>query len=262
VCIDSIALWIRLYDLPPVMMKEAVAKQLCGKIGEFIKMDACFPGYMRDRVNFPLSKALVPKLKIKIKGKGIMVIKVRYENVPHFCCTCGCMGHAALNCEEEEADDHEIKFGEDLRASPPKRSREITVTQAVIRVVRPLSHAGVYSPRVVGSTKERRAGCSAQDEGTATSANGQAMHGKDVAQELAAGVNDLHVEENLARDNHADSMHYRKERVSFGTNTTTDDESSDNGSNMKIELKPTTAVERFQTRKFEERGTVKRKDLS
>jgi hypothetical protein len=66
----------------------------------------------------------------------------------------------------------------------------------------------------------------------------------------------------LARDNHADSMHYRKERVSFGTNTTTDDESSDNGSNMKIELKPTTAVERFQTRKFEERGTVKRKDLS
>jgi hypothetical protein len=47
--IDSIALWARLYDLPPVMMKETFARQLGGggQIGRLIKMDARYLGYMR-----------------------------------------------------------------------------------------------------------------------------------------------------------------------------------------------------------------------
>jgi hypothetical protein len=36
----------------------------------------------------------------------------RYENVPHFCFTCGRVGHAAANCEEGKLEDHGIKFGE------------------------------------------------------------------------------------------------------------------------------------------------------
>jgi hypothetical protein len=124
VCIDSIGMWVRLYDLPPIMMKEGVAKQLSVDLAEYIKMDSRFPGYMCVRALFPLKKALVPQLKVKIKGRGCMVIKVKYENVPYFCFTCGCLGHAVANCEEE-VHDHEVKFSEDLRASPPKRSREI-----------------------------------------------------------------------------------------------------------------------------------------
>jgi hypothetical protein len=79
----------------------------------------------------------VPQLKIKIKGRGSMEIKVKYENVPHFCSTCGRMGHAAANCGQE-AHDHEIIFGEDLSASPPKRTREIMIHQGPSRTVRPL----------------------------------------------------------------------------------------------------------------------------
>jgi hypothetical protein len=70
------------------MMKGAFAKQLGRQLGKFIGMDTRYPGYMRVRVDFPLHKALVPNLKVKIKGKGIMLITVRYENVPHFCFTC------------------------------------------------------------------------------------------------------------------------------------------------------------------------------
>jgi hypothetical protein len=44
--IESIGLWIRLYDLPPVMIKEASARQLGGQISKFIKMDVRYPGYM------------------------------------------------------------------------------------------------------------------------------------------------------------------------------------------------------------------------
>jgi hypothetical protein len=46
-----------------------------------------------------------------------MNITVRYENVLHCCFSCGCIGHAAMNCEEAE-EDLSVKFGEELCASP------------------------------------------------------------------------------------------------------------------------------------------------
>jgi hypothetical protein len=62
-----------------------------------------------------------------------MLIKVKYEKVPHFCFTCGCIGHAAANCEQNSLV-HEVKFGEDLWASPPKCTREITINTGTLRV--------------------------------------------------------------------------------------------------------------------------------
>jgi hypothetical protein len=84
VCIDSISLWVRLYDVPPVMMKEAVARQLSTELGKFVIMDGRSPGYLRVRVLFPLKQALVPQLKIKIKGRGCMVIKVSMKTYHNF----------------------------------------------------------------------------------------------------------------------------------------------------------------------------------
>jgi hypothetical protein len=37
------------------------------------------------------------------------------------------MGHAVMNYEEEGAEEGSIKFGEELRASPPRRVWEINV---------------------------------------------------------------------------------------------------------------------------------------
>jgi hypothetical protein len=56
--IHSLGLWVRIYDLPPTMMKEGVAKVLGGQLGRFIKMDNRFPGYLRVRVEYPLEKPL------------------------------------------------------------------------------------------------------------------------------------------------------------------------------------------------------------
>jgi hypothetical protein len=103
--IQSIAMWIRFYDSPPAMMKEAVARQLGGQFGKYIKMDCRYLGYMRVRVEFPLNKLLVQQMKVKIKERGLMVITLRYENVPLFCFAYGRMGHA-VNCEDEvQLDD-------------------------------------------------------------------------------------------------------------------------------------------------------------
>jgi hypothetical protein len=85
----------------------------------------------------------VSQFKVKIKGKGVITIDVRYENVPHFCFSCGRLGHAAQTCEEGEPEMAGTRFGEELRASPQKWVREITISQFASNVVRPLFQAGV-----------------------------------------------------------------------------------------------------------------------
>jgi hypothetical protein len=67
-----------------------------------------------------------------------MPITLRYENVPHFCFSCGRIGHVVLSCEEEENVDQGVRFGEELRPSPPKRVRDISVKPMASRVARPL----------------------------------------------------------------------------------------------------------------------------
>jgi hypothetical protein len=78
------------------MMKEVFAKQLSGQLGKFLKMNLRFTGYMCVGVEYPLHKALILELKVKIKGRGLMLIIVRYENVPYFCFTCKRIGHVTL----------------------------------------------------------------------------------------------------------------------------------------------------------------------
>jgi hypothetical protein len=90
------------------------------------------------RVDYPLEKPLMPQLMVKIKGHGQLPITLRYENVSQFCFSCGHIGHTAMNCEKVMEDDHDVRYGEELHASPPRRVKEIVVRQLDARVARPL----------------------------------------------------------------------------------------------------------------------------
>jgi hypothetical protein len=135
--IIDIALWVRLYDLPQVMMKEVVFRQLENQLGKFVKMDVSFTGYMCVCVEFPLHKALVPELKVKIKGRGVMQITVQYKNVPFFCFTCSRMGHAVINCNRGEQEEQTVRY-EELRAFPSRRARVVTTRQQDLKAFRSL----------------------------------------------------------------------------------------------------------------------------
>jgi hypothetical protein len=95
--IQSIGLWVRLYDLPAAMMKPTIAQKLGEQLGEFLKMDTRFPGYLCIRVRYPLGKPLMSSLAVTVKGRGQMLITLRYKNMPHFCFSCGRIGHAVVN---------------------------------------------------------------------------------------------------------------------------------------------------------------------
>jgi hypothetical protein len=151
ISIKSLRLWVRFYDMPPTMMKSCFANQLGGQLGTMITSDSRYPGYLQVRLEYPLEKPLVPQLKVKVKGRGPMLITLWYENVPHFCFACGRIGHATLNCDGEAKEEQGVSFDEELRASPPKRVRDITLQPVSRSVARPLFQV----PGMVGRQRSK-----------------------------------------------------------------------------------------------------------
>jgi hypothetical protein len=80
-----------------------------------------------------------------------MQILARYENFPHFCFTCGRIGHAAFNCEQEESEEQAVRYGEELRASLSKRVREINIRQPDVKAVKYLFQTALYEADAPGA---------------------------------------------------------------------------------------------------------------
>jgi hypothetical protein len=244
------------------MMKEAVARQLGGQLGKYIKMDCRYPGYMRVCVEFPLNKLPVRQMKVKIKERGLMVITLRYENVSLFCFAYGRMDHA-VNCEDEvQLDDQCIKFGEELSASPPKRAKEIIVKQVAASMVKPLFQVGVYgamakngshasrgSPRTC-ETKLDIGGKETLPFMQGSKAVQSDRLNKFISADLAAGVNDMYMGAQRGLVENAMQGRDRKDRVSVGTDMTPDDTVSTGASMPEVEQHLATTGERLHARKF------------
>lgn len=73
--LQSIPLWIQIYDLRPVMMTEKVGYALGDQMGlKVLEVDVEANGrnngeFFRIRVEWPVEKPLITKLAIKPKGK-------------------------------------------------------------------------------------------------------------------------------------------------------------------------------------------------
>jgi hypothetical protein len=84
VTIESILLWIRIYDIPVSMMTKAFVTVLGEKVGRVMEVGDAIRDFKRVRIDFDLSKALMPHVSIKVRGKGVLEFVVKYESVPHF----------------------------------------------------------------------------------------------------------------------------------------------------------------------------------
>jgi hypothetical protein len=210
--ITSIALWIMLYDLPEAMMKEIFAKQIGCQLGKYIKINTRFPSYMRVRVEYPLHMALVPELKVKIKGRGLMLVVVQYKNVPLFCFTWGRMGHAVANCEQGEAEEHAIKYGGELRASPPRWVREITLRQPDSKVAKTLFQTTMLSASGIGGNRHRQWRSAGQEvKERVVDNSGQGQEGLDQWGEHSSGNSGQHVNVEAKSNTENKNMQVRQE---------------------------------------------------
>lgn len=101
VAINSIALWVRIYDIPITMITEGFARALGGKIGRVLEVGHAVNNYKRVRVDFALEKIIMRMVQQKVQGHDEMEFLVRYENIPNFCFGCGRIGHDQCECPDE-----------------------------------------------------------------------------------------------------------------------------------------------------------------
>jgi len=156
VSIDSIALWVRIYDIPIHMITEGFARALGAKIGRVLEVGRAIMDYKRVRVDFPLANPLMPVVCQKVRGSGEMMFKVRYENVPNFCFGCGRIGHAQEDCPDENLTKGGVIFAKALQCSPQKNEvgRSMTIPSGDMGARRGLNFCGEQRERVLstGST--------------------------------------------------------------------------------------------------------------
>lgn len=105
----------------------------------FIEADTRCLSYLRVQVKYLLIKPLVPSMTIRIRGLGLMTFRLRYEHVPHFCFSYGRIGHAAKGCKSTDREDLGVMFSEELRATPPKRLKEVMLRRQPQNVARNLN---------------------------------------------------------------------------------------------------------------------------
>ena len=170
VVIDSIALWVRIYDIPVSMITDGFARALGSKLGKVIAVGRAVQNYKRVKVDFPLAKPIMYSIEQKVKGTGVMVFMVKYENIPHFCFGCGRIGHAQEECPDEERVAGGVRFGKALRCSPQKMGtgRSMTIPAEDAGARRALNFSGDQQRRMMaaafssnsrrgeGSTSNRR----------------------------------------------------------------------------------------------------------
>jgi hypothetical protein len=105
--------------------------------------------------------------------------------VLHFCFRCERIGHALGNCESEEVDEDSIRFGEELRASPPHRVKEINLKPVAPRVIKPLFQVAGMQTRATSS------GGLVGGQHTGSSNSGQGSRSRDGIVEGIQGKNML-----------------------------------------------------------------------
>jgi len=154
VVINSIALWVHIYDIPETMITDGFARALGSKLGKVLEVGQAIQNYKRVKVDFPLEKSIQHTVEQKVRGHGLMVFAVKYENIPDFCFGCGRIGHDKEECPDEEDGVDGNRFGKALRCSPQKKNvgRKMTIPADTSHVKRGLNFSGDQQRRVLSAT--------------------------------------------------------------------------------------------------------------
>ncbi|XP_030460551.2 uncharacterized protein At4g02000-like [Syzygium oleosum] len=120
------AFWVHLVGIPRGRISNEVAREVAGKIGNVLEVKFESKGgspnkSCKARVQMDLSNPLKAGTIVDLEYKKLW-LDFRYERLPHFCYTCGRIGHYATYCkvvpfeESGPIKNTRGKFGQWLRA--------------------------------------------------------------------------------------------------------------------------------------------------
>ncbi|KAM0880812.1 hypothetical protein ACQ4PT_033324 [Festuca glaucescens] len=120
-CFDRLQIWARVLNLPFNLREKKwwlpIAHQI-DKKASGVHFDD-LGGFLGCRVTIDIAKPLRQWILIdSAKRKSVDMYEVQYEQIPHFCFSCGRLGHADTFCPTPGSrDEHgNLPFGKNLRA--------------------------------------------------------------------------------------------------------------------------------------------------
>jgi hypothetical protein len=161
---DKLQLWARVINLPFNLMNEtwgtAIAKQI-DKGASSVSVDPV-GGYLRARITVNVTKPLRRGLLIEsAKRQSTDWYEIQYEQVPHFCFSCGCLGHSDSFCPAPGNRDANgnLPFGPELRAGDRKKASSAENSSRE----NAFSHNGKFASNSSSTAADKRAEVTSPD---------------------------------------------------------------------------------------------------
>jgi hypothetical protein len=124
---DKLQLWARVFNLPfNVMRNETWGKAIAKKLDKDASLVQVDPvgGYLRARITIDVNKPLRRGMLIESAKRGSTDwYEIKYEQIPHFCFSCGRLGHSDPFCPAPGNRDSKgnLPFGPELRADDNRK---------------------------------------------------------------------------------------------------------------------------------------------
>jgi hypothetical protein len=132
---NKLAVWVRILNLPFGYMQEKWGKLIAGMIGcegSVPKVDCdnlgrCWGSFMRARIEVETNKPLMRGVTIYSQRRKVSEwFQVQYEQLPHYCFSCGILGHSSIECKNPGERDEEgrLPYSADRLCAPDERKKK------------------------------------------------------------------------------------------------------------------------------------------
>lgn len=131
--LNTMEIWVQVYDLKVGFMSEKVLKAVGGFIGQFVlscpkNFTGIWRDYLRVRVLINIDRPLKRRMKIFTSKDKWFWVNFKYERLPTFCFICGVIGHSDRFCHklfDESAENIAKPYGMFMKAPDRRNNKHI-----------------------------------------------------------------------------------------------------------------------------------------